>query len=277
MSVEIRIEPATASVGANVRGLDLSQPLDNATVRTLRAALVDHLVLFFRDQPMLSVDEHVRFAHYFGEIDLPLFRTKSSERPEVLVLDQVAPKGEGADSWHADNTYMETPPMGSILQARMLPNVGGDTCFASMYAAYEALSGPMQRFLESCTAIHDSGKAHTWRQRAADRADMEFPRSEHPVVTVHPQSGRKVLFVNRGFTTRIPQLRREEGDALLEMLFRHVEKPEFHCRFKWQPGSIAFWDNRCAQHHAMWDYHPLRRYGHRVTICGEKPIAALAS
>ena len=127
MPAQISIKPATATIGADIRGIDLSRPLATDTVRTLRTALTDHLVLFFREQPMLSVDEHVRFARYFGEIDLPLFRTKSSERPEVLVLDQVAPKGEGADSWHADNTYMETPPMGSILQARMLPNVGGDT------------------------------------------------------------------------------------------------------------------------------------------------------
>lgn len=278
-SQTIEIRKLTPAIGAEILGVNLAQDLNGGQFRQIHDALLDNLVIFFRDQK-LSPQQHKEFARCFGELHLhPNAPRPIAEHPEILVIkaDETSKRVAGED-WHSDVSCDAEPPMGSILYMHETPsNGGGDTLFASMYAAYEALSGPMQRFLESCTAIHDSGKAHTWRQRAADRADMEFPRSEHPVVTVHPQSGRKVLFVNRGFTTRIPQLRREEGDALLEMLFRHVEKPEFHCRFKWQPGSIAFWDNRCAQHHAMWDYHPLRRYGHRVTICGEKPIAALAS
>ena len=275
MSVEIRIEPATASVGANVRGLDLSQPLDNATVRTLRAALVDHLVLFFRDQPMLSVDEHVRFGHYFGEIDLPLFRTKSSERPEVLVLDQVAPKGEGADSWHADNTYMETPPMGSILQARMLPELGGDTCFASMIAAYDALSPVMQGFLDGLTATHSLEQMVERTKHVAGASLRDslaaWPPVSHPVVRVHPESGRKMLNVNANWTQSIDGLRNEESAALLRFLFDHVKSPEFQVRLHWNQGDVAFWDNRAVQHYAVADYTS-RRMMQRVTITGDRPV-----
>jgi taurine dioxygenase len=162
--------------------------------------------------------------------------------------------------------------MGSILYIKQCPPRGGDTLFANMYAAYEALSAPMKRMLEGLTAVHDANKAHTYRFKATDRADMTFPSATHPVIRTHPVTGRKLLFVNRGFTTRVVELSRLESAAVLEMLYRHIETPEFHCRFKWQPNSIAFWDNRCAQHHAMWDYFPQRRYGHRVTICGDKPF-----
>ena len=141
--------------------------------------------------------------------------------------------------------------------------------FANMYAAYEELSEPMKQLLAGCTAIHDSSKAHSYRVHATDRADLQFPRAEHPVVRTHPVTGRKLLFANRGFTTRIPQLKRHESDALLEMLYRHIETPEFHCRFKWQAGSVAFWDNRATQHHALWDYYPEYRYGQRFTVCGD--------
>src|SRR5262249_41970686 len=159
-----------------------------SNIRFLRRGLVDHQVLFFREQKVMSVDEHVRFAEYFGAIDLPLFRTKSSERPEVLVLDQVAPKGEGADSWHADNTYMETPPMGSILQARILPSTGGDTCFSSMNAAYEALSPAMQRFLDGLSAVHSLEQMVERTKHVAGTSLRDslaaWPPVTHPVVRV---------------------------------------------------------------------------------------------
>ena len=162
--------------------------------------------------------------------------------------------------------------MGSILYlTEVPPDGGGDTMFANMYQAYERLSPAMAEFLEGLTAIHDSTKAHGYRKRSGD-ADLEFPRAEHPVVRTHPVSGRRGLYVNRGFTTNIPQLARAESDALLEFLYRHIETPEFCCRFRWEANSVAFWHNRCVQHHALFDYFPHRRYGHRVTICGDKPI-----
>ena len=143
--------------------------------------------------------------------------------------------------------------------------------FANMYLAYETLSEPVRKMLEGLTAFHDG--EHVFRGRyGINDVGKVFPRSEHPVIRTHPVTGRKLLFVNRGFTTRIVQLKRHESAAILEMLYRHIETPELHCRFKWETNSIAFWDNRCVQHHALWDYYPAKRYGHRVTICGDKPF-----
>jgi taurine dioxygenase len=275
MAVQLEIKPATATVGADVRGIDISQPLDADTVKAVRQALNDHLVLFFREQPMLSVDEHVRFACNFGELDLPLFRTKSSERPEVLVLDQVAPKGEGADSWHADNTYMTTPPMGSILQARMLPERGGDTCFASMVAAYEALSPVMRNFLDGLTATHSLEQMVERTKHVAGASLRDslsaWPPVSHPVVRVHPESGKKMLNVNANWTQSIDGLTREESATLLQFLYNHVKSPEFQVRLHWSQGDVAFWDNRAVQHYAVADYTS-RRVMQRVTITGDRPF-----
>ncbi|HTJ62735.1 MAG TPA: TauD/TfdA family dioxygenase [Alphaproteobacteria bacterium] len=278
MADAIRVEPTTATVGADIYGLDLSRPLDGETVATVRRALLDHLVLFFREQPLLSVDEHVRFANYFGEIDLPLFRTKASERPEILVLDQVAPKGEGADSWHADNTYMQTPPMGSILQARVLPEFGGDTCFASMSAAYDALSPAMQGFLDGLTATHSLEQMvertkHVAGTSLRDKLSAWLPVS-HPVVRVHPEIGRKMLNVNANWTQSIDGLSYAESTALLAFLFDHVKSPEFQVRLHWNAGDIAFWDNRAVQHYAVADYTS-RRVMQRITITGDRPFGPM--
>jgi taurine dioxygenase len=161
--------------------------------------------------------------------------------------------------------------MGSILYMHELPPVGGDTLFASMHAAYDALSDAMKRFLEGLTAMHEGEHVYRGRYGVKDEGRV-FPKAEHPVIRTHPVSGRKALFVNRGFTTRIVQLQRLESDALLQLLFRHIETPEFQCRFRWRERSVAFWDNRSVQHHALWDYFPQRRHGHRVTIRGDKPF-----
>jgi len=166
--------------------------------------------------------------------------------------------------------------MGSILYIHEVPpDGGGDTMFANMYQAYESLLEPIRRMLDGLTAIHDSWKAHSGR-KPGEGSDMQFPRFEHPVVRVHPVTRRKLLFVDRGFTTRIVQLSQAESDALLDFLFEHIETPRLSCRFKWEKNSIAFWDNRCAQHQAIFDYWPHRRYGHRVTICGDKPFGVSA-
>ena len=161
--------------------------------------------------------------------------------------------------------------MGSILHLKEAPAIGGDTLFASMYAAHDALSAAMRKFLAGLTAIHDGARNYQGRQAAAERGP-EFPRAEHPVVRTHPETGRSALFVNRMFTTRIVQLSRRESDDVLQMLFRHIANPEFQCRFQWRANSVAFWDNRCAQHQAVWDYFPNRRYGYRVTIAGDRPF-----
>jgi taurine dioxygenase len=270
----ITVEKLTEAIGAEVRGVDLSEPLDTDTVASVRGALLDNLVLFFRDQHM-TTDDHIRFASYFGEIDLPLFRTAASPRPEVIVLDQVEPRGQGADSWHADNTYMECPPMGSILRAVMLPPVGGDTCFASMVAAYQALSPAMQQLLDPLGAVHSLEQMVERTKHVANaslRDSLEqWPPMVHPVVRVHPETGRKLLNVNANWTVSIDGFTKPESDALLGFLLHHVRSPEFQCRFHWSDGAVAFWDNRAVQHYAVADYTS-RRMMERVTIAGDRPV-----
>ena len=271
-SIEVR--KLTPTIGAEIFGVDLSKPLGNQQFQEVHDALMDNLVIFFRDQRM-SIEAHKEFGRRFGPLHVhPNAPIGMPEHREILVIkaDETSKRVAG-EEWHSDVSCDAEPPMGSILYlTEVPPDGGGDTLFANMYRAYETLSEPVRSLLTGLTAIHDSAKAHGYRSRAGDRGDMTFPSAEHPVVRTHPVTGRQALFVDRGFTVRIPELKRHESDALLEMLYRHIETPELQCRFKWQAGSVAFWDNRCAQHHAMFDYFPNRRYGHRVTVCGDKPF-----
>ena len=271
----IEITPITAAIGAEVSGLDLRHELSDVDVKVLRQALLDHLVLFFRDQPITD-DEQLAFALRFGPMHLSPLQTVHQDAPEIVVLDQVHPQGEGADEWHSDNTFLAEPPMGSILRAVQLPDVGGDTCFASMYAAYEGLSPAMRTFVDGLRAVHDITnplkKAIRDGHSTLDLGAMQekCPPVEHNVVVTHPETGRKALFVNRNSTTHIVGLTDREQDVLLPFLFDHVRSPEYQCRFHWDEGSIAFWDNRAVQHYAVADYHE-RRIMHRATIAG--PVA----
>ena len=268
----IQVDKLTPYVGGVVGGVDLSQPLDESTFKQVHDALIDNGVIFFRDQH-LTPEQQKAFGRRFGELHIhPAAPKELPEHPEILVIHaDESSKHVAGENWHSDVSCDPEPPMGSILYMHELPPVGGDTLFASMYAAYEALSEPMKRFLEPLTARHEG--EHVYRGRyGLDDAGKTFPAAEHPVIRTHPVSGRKALFVNGGFTRRIVQLSRSESDAVLQFLYRHVETPEFHCRFRWQVSSVAFWDNRCVQHHAMWDYYPQRRHGHRVTIKGDRPF-----
>jgi taurine dioxygenase len=268
----IQVDKLTPHAGAEIRGVDLSQPLDEPTFKEIHAALIDNGVIFFRDQH-LTPEQQKAFGRLFGELHMhPAAPREVPEHPEILVIhaDENS-KHVAGENWHSDVSCDLEPPLGSILYMHELPPVGGDTLFASMYAAYEALSEPMKRFLEPLTAMHEGEHVYRGRYGVNDTGKV-FPKAEHPVIRTHPVSGRKALYVNGGFTTRIKQLKRPESDALLQFLYRHVETPEFHCRFRWQVNSVAFWDNRCVQHHAMWDYYPQRRHGHRVTIKGDTPF-----
>ena len=272
-STAIQIEKLTPHVGAEIRGVDLSRPLDERAFKEIHEALVENGVIFFRDQ-RLTPAQQKDFGRLFGQLHVhPAAPSLLPGHPEVLVIhaDERSTRVAG-ENWHSDVSCDPEPPMGSILYMHELPPVGGDTLFASMYAAYDALSEPMKRFLEPLTALHEG--EHVYRGRyGVDDTGRVFPKAEHPVIRTHPVSGRKALFVNGGFTTRIVGLTRPESDALLQFLFRHAETPEFQCRFRWQVNSVAFWDNRGVQHHAMWDYYPQRRHGHRVTITGDKPFS----
>lgn len=270
----IEVKKLTPVIGAEIHGVDLSKDLGNQQFQEIHDALMQNLVIFLRDQK-LTVDQHKDFGRRFGKLHIhPNAPQEIKEHPEILVIkaDENSKRVAG-EEWHSDVSCDIEPPMGSILYLTTVPpDGGGDTMFANMYRAYDTLSEPIKQMLTGLTAIHDSGKAHAYRVNATDRADKAFPRAEHPVVRTHPVTGRKGLYVNRGFTTRIVQLKPHESAGLLELLYRHIETPEFMCRFQWRANSVAFWDNRAAQHHAMFDYFPHKRYGHRVTVCGDKPF-----
>ncbi len=273
-SIEVRV--LTPAIGAEILGVDLRNPLSEREIEEIEIALLDHLVVFFRDQD-ITPEQQIAFGRQFGELFLPPFTTDHSDDPELLVIDQVYPKGEGTDTWHSDNTFMAEPPLGSILKAVKLPAMGGDTCFASAYEAYEALSPAMRSLADGLTAIHDL-TATLERANAAGhtRADVaaileKSPPVEHPVVRTHPRTKRKTLFVNANSTTRLVGLSDRENELLLPFLCDQFRAPEVQYRFRWEPNSIAFWDNRSVQHLAVADYHE-RRVMHRVTLAGDKPF-----
>jgi len=272
-SIEVRA--LTPTIGAEISGVDLRHPVSKDDVEAIERALLEHLVVFFRDQD-ISPAEQIRFGRQFGELCFPPFMTQHGHDPELLVIDQVDPRGDGTDIWHSDNTFMAEPPLGSILKAVQLPERGGDTCFASAYAAYDALSPAMQDFLGGLRAVHDLTRTLERANAAGHTNDdvnailAKSPPVEHPVVRTHPRTGRKALFVNANSTTRILGLEERESELLLPFLCDHIRSPEFQCRFRWEPHSIAFWDNRSAQHVAVADYHE-RRIMHRVTLQGDKP------
>ena len=269
----IDVRPLTPTIGAEIFGVDLGGEISNQQYDAVHEALMRHLVIFFRDQKM-TPEQHKAFGRRFGKLHLhPASPNLLEGHPEILLIQaNEKSKRVAGEVWHSDVSCDPEPPMGSILYMHETPaNGGGDTMFANMYTAFETLSAPMQRFLEGLNAVHDG--EHVYRGRYGwNDSGKTYPRSVHPVVRTHPETGRKALFVNRGFTTAIEGLNRDESDALLEMLYDHAETPEYQCRFKWQPGSVAFWDNRAAMHHAMWDYFPHSRRAHRVTICGDKPF-----
>ncbi len=270
---ELELKKVTPHCGAEVHGIDLSQPLDEGRIETLTTALAGHCVLFFRDQRM-TPEQQKMLGRHFGELHIhPAWPRLVEGHPEVMeIYTDENSKRIAGEEWHSDVSCDPEPPLGTILYMVETPPVGGDTLFANMYAAFEALSATMQGFLEGLTAVHDGEHVYRGRYGAVKDEGKTYPRSEHPVVRTHPVSRRKSVFVNRTFTTRIVQLTQRESDAVLSMLFGHIEQPEFQCRFQWQPDSVAFWDNRCAQHHAMWDYYPNRRRGLRVTVKGDAPF-----
>ena len=267
----IEVTKLTPHIGAEIGGVDLSKPLGNQQFQEVHDALMENLVIFFRDQH-LTHDQHKDFGRLFGNLAVhPASPHAPKGHPEILTIhaDENS-KHVAGEEWHSDVSCDETPPMGSILYLTEIPPTGGDTLFASMYAAYETLSPPIKTLIDGLTAIHDGEPVYRGRFGYA-AGDKGFPRAEHPVVRTHPVTGKKALFVNGNFTTRINGLSKLESDALLQMLCRHAETLEFQCRFRWQPNSVAFWDNRCVQHHAMWDYWPHTRSGNRVTVAGDKP------
>lgn len=276
-STTLSFAPITGNIGAEVSGIDLAAPQSDETIKELDRAVANYGVLIFRDQS-LTPEQHRAFGARFGDLHIhPYERNLGPEHPEVIVLDSELYRAKGKSSvpWHADATFEERPPRGSILRAVQLPEVGGDTLWSSMYAAWDALSSPMQRLLDGLHAEHDSTKSFGQRVkegRAAADAKKEMSATTHPVVITHPVSGRRALFVNAVFTTRIVELSPAESDRVLAQLFEHTKAPEFQVRLRWAPGTVAFWDNRATQHYAVGDYVG-RRLMQRVTVLGDRPAA----
>jgi taurine dioxygenase len=277
--MSLNITPLSPALGAIVGGIDLRQPLADADQRDIEQALLEHQVLFFRAQP-IEPTQQAAFAARFGDLHIHPIYPNIPEQPEVLVLDTAVTDVRDNAIWHTDVTFLETPALGAVLTAKQLPAYGGDTLWASNSAAFEALSKPLQRLLDGLTASHDFTRSFPLERfgntpEALERyhqVQRQHPPVTHPVVRTHPVTGRKGLFVNEGFTTRINELEPAESDALLRFLFAHSTRPEFSIRWRWQENDVAFWDNRITQHYAVDDYRPARRVMHRATILGDKPV-----
>ena len=275
-AAEIRVKPINGFIGAEIEGVDLRRPLSPAQFKIVHDALVNYEVIVLRDQD-ITVDQQMAFGALFGELSIHPFSPNLADRPEVIILDY-SDKNPPAltDIWHVDETFRETPPLATILRGKTVPEVGGDTLFASMSAAYRGLSERMKQHIHGMEALHDF---KPWRPLFAhsDRAKLrrledDFPNPWHPVVRVHPVSGRRVLYVNQQFCVRIKDLKTDESDTLLHFLYRQATIPEYQLRVKWQPNTLVMWDNRSVQHYAAHDYYPARRTMERVTVKGDRPV-----
>jgi taurine dioxygenase len=274
---QLEVRPLSRAVGAEILGINLLNPVSDAQIAEIRKIWLQHSVVFFREQP-LEPGAFQAFAQRFGEIiEYPFVKGLPDFPLIVPVLKLPHEKHNFGGVWHTDTTYLQEPPMATMLIARELPPVGGDTLFASNYAAFEGLSPALQDTLRTLKGVNSSAKAavtHSREDRLADSATDKGRselNSEHPVVRTHPETGREALYVNPGHTLRFAGWTEEESAPLLNYLFEQQVKPEYTCRFVWRPGSIAFWDNRCALHNPINDYHGHKRLLHRITLKGDKP------
>jgi taurine dioxygenase len=273
----MHIKRIAGALGAEIHGVDLREKLDEGAIGEIRRALLDNLVIFFRDQSLEPAEFH-GFAGSFGDLIQYPFVRGLDGFPEIIeVLKREEERSNFGGIWHSDTSYLDEPPMGSILLARELPPYGGDTLFANQYLAYEALSDGLKATLATLHGVNTSAKADVSKTRedrikdsGSNSAKQDYA-AEHPVVRTHPETGRKALYVNVAHTARFAGWTEAESAPLLQFLFAHQVKPEFTCRFRWEPGSIAFWDNRAAQHNPINDYHGFRRRMHRVTLAGDRP------
>jgi taurine dioxygenase len=272
----IEVTPLAGGLGAGISGVDLAADLADDTVAEIRRAWLEHLVVFFREQ-VLGPEEFLTFARRLGEpVEYPFVKGIDGF-PEIITVSK-RPHGtvNFGGIWHSDTVYLDRPPMATMLVAREVPPVGGDTMWANMYAAYEALSPGMQRLLEHLRAVNSSALADVSKTRedrirdSGDGGDHEY-LSEHPVVRTHPETGRKALYVNVAHTQRFVDMTEDESRGLLRYLFEHSIRPEFTCRFQWRVGSVALWDNRCAMHNPINDYHGHTRTMHRISLAGDVP------
>lgn len=269
---KLDIRPLTPMIGAELRGLDLSGKLSAEDFAAVRTALLDHKVVFFRDQH-ITREQHLAFAKGFGDLEIHPATPKDQPNPEILRIEH-GPGNRGQENaWHSDVTWRKEPSLGSILRAVEVPEVGGDTLFANMNAAFERLSPEMKRWITGLTAVHDIARVFARRLgKRPEELHETYPPQEHPVVRTHPETGEPVLYVNTAFTSHIKGLAEAESAWLLQHLYAQAHDAEIQCRFRWRPGSIAFWDNRAVQHNAVSDYYPARRIMERATVKGDRPF-----
>lgn len=263
--------PLSPTIGAEIAGVDLSRPVADAVHAELHRALLEWKVLFFRDQ-WISGEQHRDFARLWGELEVHPF-LPAGDVPEIVRFDRGTDNQGYENIWHSDVSWRELPSMGSLLRAIEVPAVGGDTMWADMGAAYDGLPDEIKEQIDAMTAVHDWEHSFGLAMNTEQKATMrdQYPPVEHPVVRTHPETGKRALYVNRTFTTRINELGDAESAAILDFLFAHCEHIDFQVRFRWERNDVAFWDNRCAMHRAVWDYWPRERKGRRVTIKGDRP------
>ena len=268
----IKVSPLSPAIGAEISGIDLSTALTDPELQLLKEAWMTHLVLFFRDQP-LSVEQLSAFGRQFGELHIHPQGDMDGHPGVIKIHTDASSKIYAGRDWHTDVSCDETPPLGSILHLHVVPSSGGDTLFANMYAAYEALSAPMQTWLCELKALHSGVRNYRdyFGTKLDELRDETYPEAVHPIVRTHPVTGCKALYVNEIFTDHIVGLEPGESEMLLQFLYEHVRAPRFQCRFQWSENAIAMWDNRCTQHMALWDYFPQTRSGHRATVAGDIP------
>ena len=275
----IEVRPMAPNIGAEIFGADLGQAMGNQTFQEIHDALMEHQVIFFRDQKM-DLDQNKTFGRHFGPLAIHPASPGPDGHPEIVVVHAYAETNRDAGRiwrsthWHTDVSCVETPPLGSVLHLKTVPPVGGDTLFVSMSKAYDALSDRMKTYLDGLMATHDGERV--WRGRYSDQGIDDtgkvYPKAVHPVVRTHPVTGKKGLFVNAVFTTHINEIPRDESDDILAFLYKHCTKPLFQVRFQWEQNSVAIWDNRCVQNLVLWDFFPANRTGYRVTIEGDRPV-----
>jgi len=275
LSKEINVKPYAPNIGGVITGVDLSKDISDYEQDFIKEAFHKYQVLFFQEQLEISPENHIKLGKCFGDLHIHPAAPKMKSFPEIFEIHthKDSKISNGAEDFHSDVSCDTEPPLGTMLQLHILPQYGGDTMFSNMYMAYDSLSKPMQNFLNGLRASHESEHFYRNRYEKQDQLDpkKKYPSAIHPIVRTHPETKKKALYINKFFTTRIEGLSKQESKLILGYLFNHCEKTDFQIRYRWNKNDMAFWDNRCTLHKAIWDYHPMERKGRRVTIKGTIP------
>ena len=276
LSKEINVKPYAPNIGGVITGVDLSKDISDYEQDFIKEAFHKYQVLFFQEQLEISPENHIKLGKCFGDLHIHPAAPKMKSFPEIFEIHthKDSKISNGAEDFHSDVSCDTEPPLGTMLQLHILPQYGGDTMFSNMYMAYDSLSKPMQNFLNGLRASHESEHFYRNRYEKQDQLDpkKKYPSAIHPIVRTHPETKKKALYINKFFTTRIEGLSKQESKLILGYLFNHCEKTDFQIRYRWNKNDMAFWDNRCTLHKAIWDYHPMERKGRRVTIRGTIPF-----